>query len=168
MSESKPKCPHCGQSNCVSCRAGEALERLRGIRAEMPTISEEDRERYHQQSSVLSLHVSMQQLVIDVALRELARLATGQHALCERHLAPPADSTGGGTLADEVRETGFESSGLVRHLSQNDEAVTRHTLARFARLWQELRPALPSALVTRSDVRDVVKELDVVTSEVLP
>jgi hypothetical protein len=126
---------------------------------------------------MLALHVSMLQLIIDFAMRELLRLTTGRSELCDLHRLQAAERATGTSAPNEVetiaqavsaaRSTGFAVDGIVRHFTRNDEAVTRHTLARFARLWQELRPALPPALVTRSDIASVVKELDVLTSEVL-
>lgn len=163
MSLEDPKCPHCGQSSCVVCRASASHQRLRAIMAELPPLSDEERDRYHAHARPLSLWLSTQQLVIGIALRELKRLATGRSALCSKHLLSVAGEPPEPAATDEA----LSSTGFVRHLAANDAAVTRHTLARFARLWEELRPALPPVLVTRSDVASVVKELDVLTSEVL-
>jgi hypothetical protein len=148
----------------VPCRAAAALERLRSIRDEMPPLSHEERARDHELAPVLSLHVSMLQLVVDVALRELQRLSTGRTELCDAHRLLPetADRASGTAEAEPL--------GLVRHFAMNDQAVaavTRHTLARCARLWEALRPALPTELVMRTDVASVVEELDALTSEVL-
>lgn len=136
----EPNCPTCKQTNCVACLARELRARISAVYVELPKLSAEQRQRDRDAAPAAVLQMHVLEALAQVALNGLAHASSGRYALCEAHaLSDRADPARVERLTAAVRAAGVDASPIVALMTHADPAVLRHTLKRFARLWQELR-----------------------------